>query len=112
MIRVDTRFRRAVEAGAMPKECLIVGPAGTGKTFGVLAVLHSIAKKYPNLRILLLRQTRVSLSESVLVTYEQDVLAGDGMGGIAAGASRRNRAGYRYPSLSTFTESYSGQGVA
>jgi phage terminase large subunit len=96
MIRVDTRFRRAVEAGAMPKECLIVGPAGTGKTFGVLAVLHAIAKKYPNLRILLLRQTRVSLSESVLVTYEQDVLATDGMGGIAAGASRRNRAGYRY----------------
>jgi phage terminase large subunit len=97
-LRVDVRLKRAIQSGVMPKETIVCGAAGTGKTFGVLAILHSIAKKYPNLRVLLLRQTRVSLSESVLVTLEQDVLGPDGMTAIAAGASRRNRAVYRYPS--------------
>jgi len=96
-VRVDVRLRRAIESGAMAKEVLVCGPAGTGKTYGILAVLHAIARRYPNLRVLLLRQTRVSLSESVLVTLEQDVLWPDGMGAVAAGASRRNRAVYRYP---------------
>jgi hypothetical protein len=97
LTRVDTRLRQAVEAGALPKELLVCGPAGTGKTYGILAALHQIACRYRGLRILVDRQTRVSLTESVLPTYEQEVLAADGMGSLAAGASRRHRAGYVYP---------------
>lgn len=75
----------------------LVGPAGTGKTFGVVDFLHCLARDNPRLRILFARATRASLTESVLVTYEQDVLPLDGMEAIAAGALRRVRQSYRYP---------------
>jgi hypothetical protein len=75
-----------------------VGPAGTGKTFGVLDVLHVLCRDNPNLRVLIARGTRASLTESVLVTYEQEILPIDGMDHIAAGVQRRVRQAYRYPS--------------
>jgi hypothetical protein len=96
--RVDTRLKAALAGRAMPKELLICGPAGTGKTRGILTILHMLACDYHNLRILFLRQTRASLTESVLVTYEQEILAADGMEEVAAGTMRRVRQSYRYPS--------------
>jgi hypothetical protein len=96
-LRVDRRLSGAIEAGEMPKELVIVGPAGTGKTFGTLATIHTLAADIPALRILICRQTRASLTESVLVTYEQEILPADGMGRIAYGVSRRTRQAYRYP---------------
>ena len=83
----------------MPKELLICGPAGTGKTFPILSVLHCLAREYP-LRILILRATRVSLTESALVTYEQEILPADGCETIADGAGRANRHVYHYPGSS------------
>jgi hypothetical protein len=80
----------------MPKELAIVGPAGTGKTYPILAILHCLAREYP-LRILIMRATRVSLTESVLVTFEQEILPGDGCEFISAGAGRANRHAYTYP---------------
>jgi hypothetical protein len=96
-IRVDVRLRRALEAGALPRDLLVVGPAGTGKTYGILAVLHCLLADFPGLRFLVVRQTRVSLNDSVLVTYEQEVLPADGMGTVAGGANRRSRSSYVYP---------------
>jgi hypothetical protein len=96
-VRVDVRLKHAIRNFALPKQLLIVGPAGTGKTFGVLAFLHLLAADIPNVRILVCRQTRVSLTESVLVTYEQEILPADGMEFISRGVSRRNRSGYFYP---------------
>jgi DNA polymerase III delta prime subunit len=96
--RVDTRLKRAIESRSLPQELVIVGPAGTGKTYAILAFLHLLAADYPNLRILICRQTRVSLSDSVLVTYEQEILPADGMQWLSAGISRRHRASYPYPS--------------
>lgn len=81
----------------LPRDVLLVGAAGTGKTFGILSVLHTIAADYPDLRILFCRATRAAMTESVLVTYEQEILPRDGMESIAAGASRRVRQSYRYP---------------
>lgn len=95
--RVDVRLRRAIESGSMPKELLVCGPAGTGKTYSILSVIHTLARDVPNLRILFLRATRVSLTESVLVTYEQEILPADGCEGIAAGAGRSHRGAYSYP---------------
>lgn len=95
--RVDVRLKRAIETGSMPKELLIVGPAGTGKTYSILRVIHTIARDNPGLRILFLRATRVSLTESVLVTYEQEILPADDCMEIAAGASRPFRHSYHYP---------------
>jgi hypothetical protein len=96
--RVDFRLRRAAESGSLPKDVLICGPAGTGKTWGILAFIHLLAADYPDLRILFCRQTRVSLSDSVLVTYEQEILPADGMEEIAQRVNRRHRTSYVYPS--------------
>lgn len=96
-LRVDVRLKRAIASGRLPPELLICGPAGTGKTFGILCVLHRLAAENPNLRILFVRQTRASLTDSVLVTYEQEVLPRDGMEFLAAGSTRRHRSSYLYP---------------
>lgn len=96
--RVDARLREALEAGAMPSELLVCGPAGTGKTYSILRALHCLAADYRDLRILVCRQTRASLTNSVLVTFEKEILAADGMESVAFGASRRTRSSYPYPS--------------
>ncbi len=94
---VLVRLKRAIETGTLPKELLICGPAGTGKTWAILMVLHCLARDYPNLRILFLRATRVSLTESVLVTFEQEILPADGCEIICEGAQREQRKRYQYP---------------
>lgn len=95
---VSSRLWRATKDRTLPKDLLIVGPAGTGKTWGILHWLHCLARDNRNLRILIARQTRAALSESVLVTYEQEILPLDNMQWMADGASRRNRQIYKYPS--------------
>lgn len=75
-------------------EIVVEGPAGTGKTRAVLEKLHFCALKYPGMRGLIVRKTRDSMSESVLVTFEEKVLP---QGFIRDGASRRTRASYVYP---------------
>lgn len=82
---------------ARPREILFDGPAGTGKTFGILLAIHLWLLRNPRARVLIARAARASLSESVLVTYEQDVLPITGHEWIAGGASRRVRQNYVYP---------------
>lgn len=53
---------------------LIEGPTGTGKSRAVLEKVYLQAMKHPGIRILLCRKSRESMSESVLVTWEQKVL--------------------------------------
>jgi len=55
-------------------ECLIVGAAGTGKTRSVLEKVVRWLLKCPGSRGLIARKTRVSMTESVLVTLERDVI--------------------------------------
>ncbi len=97
-LRVDSLLVDGILKQTLPKELLIVGPAGTGKTRGILNTIHLLCRDNPGLRVLMARQTRVSMSDSVLVTYEQEVLAEDSMQSVARGASRRGRTGYAYPS--------------
>ncbi len=77
------------------EELLLSGPAGTGKTRGILEYIHRCMLEYPNARTLIIRKTRVSLSESVLVTYERDVLGEDNP--ICSGMRREYRRKYIYP---------------
>lgn len=86
----------AIQTGAIPHELVVAGPAGTGKTFPILSVLHTIACDNDDLRILFLRATRASLSESVLVTFEQEVLPADEMEHLATSVQRKHRHSYRY----------------
>jgi PBSX family phage terminase large subunit len=95
--RVDVRLRAALQSQTLPSELVVSGPAGTGKTYGILAVLHCLLADYQGLRFLICRKTRKALTESALVTYEQGILEADGMGSIASSCRRQQRDAYRYP---------------
>jgi hypothetical protein len=91
------RLSEAIRRGTLGRDTIISGPAGTGKTYGILSALHLLAWDWPGLRILICREARASLTESVLVTFEQEVLPADGREKVAQGGGRRFRQGYQYP---------------
>ena len=76
-------------------EYLLAGPAGTGKTLANLRKIHLICNKYPGCRILIARKTRVSMTESVMVTFERDIL-GPNHPILNPPNLRRVRQSYRY----------------
>jgi len=76
-------------------EVLIEGPANTGKSRAALEKLHLCAGKYPGMRGLIVRQTRESCTESVLVTFETKVVPPGHP--ILRGPDRANRQRYTYP---------------
>jgi phage terminase large subunit len=80
-------------------EVLVDGPAGTGKTTGLLLKALAVSEKYPGARILLVRKTRASMTQSVLVTLE-DKLLGPGHP-LIGNVKRENRTSYRHPNGST-----------
>jgi hypothetical protein len=57
-------------------EILVEGRAGTSKTTGILCKLIDDCERYPGCRVLIVRETRVSLTESVLVTFDRLVQPG------------------------------------
>lgn len=57
-----------------PEECMVVGPAGTGKSINVGKFLWGFLDRWPKAKVLVLRKTRVSLNESWLDTFENEVL--------------------------------------
>lgn len=82
-------------------ELLVEGPANCGKTRGILEWCNWIAETYPNTRQLWVRQTRKSLTESVLVTWEEHVLW-PGHPAIVGEAHRGHRDFYRYPDTGAY----------
>lgn len=72
--RPQGRFRQFW--GTTHREQILSGPAGSGKSRAILEYLFAIASKSPNVRILIVRQTRASLTESALVTFERHVVPG------------------------------------
>lgn len=76
-------------------EVLLSGPAGTGKSRACLEKLHLCAEKYPGCRILILRKTRVSLTDTGLVTFESHVVPERHP--ILEGPTRATRRAYTYP---------------
>lgn len=80
---------------AREPELLIEGPAGTGKTRGVLELLHLLALKYPGMRGLITRKYGTTLTTTCLVTFNEKVLhKGDGV--TFFGGSKHEPAAYRY----------------
>jgi PBSX family phage terminase large subunit len=78
------------------KEVLLTGPAGTGKSTTWLKRMHDDARNYPRSRQLILRETRVSLTTTGLVTFEDYVLGPDNPL-VVNGPSRAHRDSYKYP---------------
>ncbi|MBZ9752991.1 phage terminase large subunit [Deinococcus sp. HMF7604] len=58
---------------ARDPEVVLDGPAGTGKSRGLLEKLNALAIKYPGMRALIVRKTRASLTDTTLVTWEDYV---------------------------------------
>ena len=76
-------------------EILIWGPAGTGKTLAALKKIHRHMMTYPGARALITRQTRTSMTSTVLVTFEKLVLGESSP--IVGKMRRQNRLIYNYP---------------
>lgn len=76
-------------------EILMEGPAGTGKTRAVLEKAHLVCQAVPNIRVLLVRKTRASMTQSVLITFEGKVLPENAP--LCRGMDRAHRQSYHYP---------------
>lgn len=88
---------KAVMADRSP-EILVAGPAGTGKSRGLLEKLLLMALKYAGMRGLMLRATNVSLAATGLQTWEQYVVKEALACGAVKffGGSKRKPAAYRF----------------
>lgn len=76
-------------------EVLLSGPARTGKSRGNLEFVHYCCERWKNVRVLIARKVRADLAESVLQTFEDEVLP-EGHP-IMDGADRSHRSHYQYP---------------
>jgi PBSX family phage terminase large subunit len=82
-VRAETGYRIVFEPRNVIKdlftmkdeEILVAGPAGTGKSLGVLQKIHLVLSKYPNSKGFMCRKTRVSMTNSCIATFDNKVLA-------------------------------------
>lgn len=74
-------------------EILIEGPAGTGKTYAVQMLVKMLVDMYPKMRVLFTRLTRAAMTETVLVTWEEQVL-GESHYSLKKGGQRETRQKY------------------
>jgi PBSX family phage terminase large subunit len=77
------------------REIIISGPAGTGKSLGIIDYINELCWEYPGIRVLFVRKVRADLAFSALVTYERHILGPDNP--ICSGMQPENRRVYRYP---------------
>lgn len=77
-----------------PVICLC-GVAGSGKSRIILEKIHYLCETFPKIRILLTRNTRVSMNYSTLYTWEEFVLPKDHP--ARKGANKKYRDCYYYP---------------
>lgn len=80
---------------ARDPEILIVGPSGTGKTRGICELIHLLCLQHPGTRILMSRKTLVSLTATMLVTFQEKVLV-EGEPVQFFGGSAHEPASFRY----------------
>lgn len=100
MRRLDFYGGNALAFNSKEPEVLLASAAGTGKTAMWLTKCLVIADKYPGARVLLLRKTRESMTESVLVTWERDILGPNHPILKTSPTLRRVRQSYRFPNRS------------
>lgn len=77
------------------KEVCLEGSAGTGKSITCLSKLHILCSKYPNLRVLVAREVKADIAQSIKITFEQKVLPPGWLGTLIKW--RQTEQEYRYP---------------
>jgi len=102
--RIDRRYEAFGAAAeffrSQELEVLCESGAGTGKSYSLMQKANWTARKYPGSRQIFARQTRKSLTESVLVDWEEKVLW-QGHPAMTGTAKRDHRDSYTYPNGST-----------
>ena len=78
-------------------EILFAGPTRCGKSLSLLWKGHLVAMRYAGARILLCRKTRQSMTQSVLVTFENEVLGPAHPSLLDRPCTRKCRNSYLYP---------------
>lgn len=108
MATLTRRVYRPRGASAQAFECragevLVDGPAGTGKSRGLLEKLHMMMLANPGAKGLVTRKTAVSLTNTALATFEKHVIAEALELGIVRwfGGSGNRPAAYLYDNGST-----------
>ncbi|MEQ8673288.1 MAG: phage terminase large subunit [Aggregatilineales bacterium] len=76
-------------------EILVSGPAGTGKSLGILYKYHNVNMMYPGTRGLIVRKVRADIAKSALVTFEKHILGEDNP--MVTNVKPEYRSVYRYP---------------
>lgn len=56
------------------RETILIGPSETGKTLGALQKLDSLAWKYPNAQLAMIRKQYIDMAGSCIQTFEKKVL--------------------------------------
>lgn len=79
-----------------PREILVEGPAGTGKTRTILEFLLRYGEEFPGSKIMFLRCERAAMSETLLAEWENRVL-GPLYPECVRGQQRRDREKYTLP---------------
>lgn len=87
-------LRSLIQEPPPPREVLLEGPAGTGKTRGILEGDHFLCERVPGLRVLWTRDVRSHLTETVMRTFEDLVLPPGHS--LLTGAKRSHRKQYEY----------------
>ncbi len=85
-------YRQLITGKSLGNELLAEGRAGTGKTTSILSYLVQACYTWPGCKVLLCRDTRTSLTESIMATLEDEVLGPDHP--ACQGADRGNRTHY------------------
>ncbi len=87
---------RLLNSPNCPPEILVEGPAGTGKSRTIGNIIAWFLEQNPGCRVAVVRKTRVSLTESWLVTWETKVCNPEHPM-ISDGPTRANRHTYVWP---------------
>jgi phage terminase large subunit len=74
----------------------IDGPAGTGKTFGILYYIHMLLWKYDHAKFLVARKHNTDLAGSAMATY-RDMVLDEREGVRYFGGNKVEPASFRYP---------------
>ncbi len=72
------------------------GPAGTGKTYGILYFIHVLLLRYPGAKWLIARKHNTDLAGSAMATYRESILD-DREGVRYFGGNKVRPAAYEYP---------------
>jgi len=92
-IKLQLEARDIIKSRAF--ELLVDGKVRSSKTYSILAKIHALMSKYPNSRGLILRKTKSSLAQSILQTFEDEILGSEHY--LLENAPRReNRQSYHY----------------